>query len=124
MDNNSQVEQVLSAKNISFPLYKCKGWLLFIGIFSIVQGAMMALTIVGIIIAWLPIWMGIILCKASQLINEAYTRDDPDALTNALSKIKQYFIIMGIMTLIGIAFAVVYIAIVVIVLLVTVISQA
>jgi len=124
MENEMQVEQMLSARNITLPLYKCKGWLLFLGILSIVQGAIAALTIIGIIIAWLPIWMGVILCQASSLINEAYTRDDPTALTNALSKIKLYFIIMGVMTLIGIAFAVIYIAIVIVAILFTAISHS
>jgi hypothetical protein len=124
MEQDLIVEQQQSTRDISLPLYKCKGWLMFIGILSIIQGAFAAITIVGIIIAWLPIWMGVILCQASSLIQDAYTRDDKTALTNSLHKIKLYFIIMGVMTLIGIAFAVMYLIIVILFILFKAISNS
>lgn len=115
MEQDIIADQHQTTRDISLPLYKCKGWLMFLGIVSIIQGAFAAITIIGIIIAWLPIWMGVILCQASALIQDAYARDDKTALTNSLHKIKLYFIIMGIMTIIGIAFAVMYLVIIIIV---------
>ena len=37
------------------------GWLKFLGIILIIAGGLYALTLVGIIIAWLPIWLGILI---------------------------------------------------------------
>ena len=36
------------------PLASGKGWMKFVGIMFIIQGAITAITIVGIVIAWLP----------------------------------------------------------------------
>jgi len=41
-----------------------RGWLKFIGLLSLIYGIITALTIVGILIAWLPIWMGVLLFQA------------------------------------------------------------
>ncbi len=41
-----------------------KGWLKFLGVLSIIGGVLSALTIVGILVAWLPIWMGVLLFQA------------------------------------------------------------
>jgi len=90
-------------KLIITPLYEAKGWMKLIGIVSIIGGALYALTLVGIIIAWLPIWMGILLNKSAGLIEQAYNSDDELILNNALKKLKTYFIINGVLVLISIA---------------------
>jgi hypothetical protein len=74
----------------------------FVGVMSIIGGALQALTIIGIIIAWLPIWTGILLFQSASAIEQAYQGGSRDAMTRSLSKLKTYFIIMGVLTLIGI----------------------
>ena len=89
-------------KEISSPLYNCKGWMKLLGVMSIIGGALYVLTIFGIIIAWLPIWTGILLFQSANAIQQAHEADSKDAMTRSLSKLKTYFIIMGVLTLIGI----------------------
>jgi uncharacterized membrane protein len=89
-------------REISFPLYNCKGWMKLLGVMSIIGGALYVLTIFGIIIAWLPIWTGILLFQSASAIQQAHETDSKDAMTRSLSKLKTYFIIMGVLTLIGI----------------------
>lgn len=89
-------------RELSVPLYQCKGWMKLVGVMSIIGGALYVLTIVGIIIAWLPIWTGILLFQSASAIEQAYQADNRDAMTRSLSKLKTYFIIMGVLTLIGI----------------------
>jgi hypothetical protein len=45
-------------------LMNISGWLTFLGVLTIIYGALMVLTIWGIIIAWLPIWIGVLLLQA------------------------------------------------------------
>jgi hypothetical protein len=86
-----------------------QGWLKFIGIFMIIMGGLYALTIVGIIIAWLPIWMGVILLNASKHI-EAYIQSRAfNELIEYSRKIKSYFTIMGILCILGMIGLVVWI---------------
>jgi len=77
-----------------------KGWLKFLGIFSIVIGAIYALTIIGIVIAWLPIWLGVILVQAASRADE-YLHGNESSFIEYLDKIKQYFTISGVIAIIG-----------------------
>jgi hypothetical protein len=54
----------LAVRELSVPLFQAKGWLKFLGILSIIGGVFQALTIVGIIYAWIPIWSGVLLHQA------------------------------------------------------------
>lgn len=92
-------------KALSLPLYQSRGWMKLIGVMMILYGALVALSIIGIIVAWLPIWMGILLFQAASAAEEAQLNESPDELLNALTRLKTYFTIMGILTLIGLLFS-------------------
>ncbi|MCD6276628.1 hypothetical protein J7J69_00075 [candidate division WOR-3 bacterium] len=77
------------------------GWLKLVGIVSIVMGGLSALTIIGIITAWLPIWQGVLLLKAGNDFADV-SREKQEAVLSGLKNLKIYFIIQGIIVLIGI----------------------
>jgi hypothetical protein len=58
-------------RELSNPIYQARGWLKFLGVLSIIGGIVQALSIVGIIIAWLPIWMGVLMFQAGSSIDAA-----------------------------------------------------
>lgn len=80
-----------------------KGWLKLLGIIQIVAGILQALSIFGILWAWLPIWLGVILNSAGTKAEEYATKGDPQALVAFTGKIKTYFIVNGIMMIISLA---------------------
>ncbi|MGQ9708225.1 MAG: DUF5362 family protein [bacterium] len=80
-----------------------KGWLKFLGIVQIVAGIFQAITIIGILFAWLLIWLGIILNSAGNKAQEYAEKGEPQALTDFTNKLKLYFIINGIMMIISLA---------------------
>ncbi|SRR5690606_26282344 len=94
-------------KDISLPLFNAKFWIKLMGVFMIIYGVLVALTIVGIIIAWLPIWVGVVLFQSASAIDVAYTNGDQEAAVRAMDKLKVYFIINGVLLLIGIIFGVI-----------------
>ncbi len=79
------------------------GWLKLVGIVSIVGGAITILLTLGmgIIIAWLPIWQGILLVRASNSSQEV-AGGKSESIVNMISPLKTYFIIQGILILISI----------------------
>lgn len=83
------------------------GWMKFIGIMSIIAGCLQALTIFGLVIAWLPIWMGVVLTKAGSKAGEYADRGDFAALEDMTGQLRTYFTITGIMMIISFAVAVV-----------------
>jgi hypothetical protein len=97
----------MDIQTLSEPLYRAKGWMKLVAVMMIIYGVLTALTIIGIIIAWLPIWMGVLLFQSAGQIDQAYSTNDETALATSLGKLKTYFTIMGILTLIGIVLFVV-----------------
>ena len=92
-----------SIQDLSQPLASGKGWMKFVGIVFIIQGALTALTLVGIIIAWLPIWIGVLVMQSAGAIERAQLSGDAAALKEALAKLRTYFVIQGVLILVGIA---------------------
>ena len=91
---------------VIMPLANVKGWLKLIGIVQIVLGALYCLTIVGVVIGWLPIWTGVLLTKASASLENP---SSPDHVHEAMSKLGTLFTIAGVMTLIWIVLMALYV---------------
>ena len=90
------------------------GWLKFIGIVMYIIGGIMCLTLVGIVIAWIYIWMGITLTKAAKKGTEYMQTLSIFSLIEYNRKMKQYFTITGILTIIGLVFMLFYIVVLII----------
>lgn len=82
------------------PLVRSAGWTKFIGIMFIIAGAFSILSIWGIIFAWLPIWMGILLIQFSGLIRNGHGDKDPQKCRASLDKLRLFFKIFGIVMII------------------------
>jgi hypothetical protein len=79
------------------------GWLKFVGIINIIGGAISAITIIGIIIAWIPIWMGVLLFQSGSNATNAQAGQRTEELVNMIKKLKAYFIINGILIIVWVA---------------------
>jgi hypothetical protein len=94
-----------AVSDLAAPLSSGAGWMKFVGIMFIVQGAMTALSLVGIIIAWIPIWIGVLVMQSAGAIERAQATGDAAALRDALGKLRTYFVIQGVFYLIGLVLA-------------------
>ena len=83
------------------------GWMKFMGIMTIVGGCFQALTIFGLVIAWLPIWMGVVLTKAGAKAGEYAEKGDFASLDGMTGQLKTYFTISGILMIVSFAMAVI-----------------
>ena len=87
------------------PLYRAKGWMQLMGIVFILNGVFMALSLVGIVLCWLPIWLGLTLMSAAKNVRVAAELDNQEYLYLALDKIGLFFKIHGILIVIGLVVA-------------------
>lgn len=92
-----------TVSNIMRPLHDAAGWMKLLGTLSIIAGVLTALTIFGLIIAWLPIWMGILLRKTAVEAQAAYTSGDEAAALAATSSLQTIFKVQGVIALIWLA---------------------
>ncbi len=77
-------------------------WLYLIAWALIIGGGIEVLSIVGIIFAWIPIWTGIVLIQVAGRLSTAQATGEAADFAQALTKLRLYFMIMGISTLIWI----------------------
>jgi Family of unknown function (DUF5362) len=89
-------------QQLSMPIYQARGWLKFLGVMTIISGIPSVFVLVGI----LQIWIGILLFQAGSSIESAGQFGDKFAFLRSMGGLKTYFIIQGVLTLIGIIVAV------------------
>lgn len=91
----------MTVKELASPLFQARGWLKYLGNGSLLGGVLGALTGFGLLLAWVPIWQGVLLIRAGRLIELAYHQEDGASLREVLESVKIYFILMGVLSLGG-----------------------
>jgi hypothetical protein len=86
---------------------KSATWMKLLGVLLIIYGVFLIATLVGILICWLPIWLGVILFKAAGDA-EAANKGAPQQLTEYVRKINRFFLIEGILALIGLIIGLIF----------------
>jgi hypothetical protein len=82
---------------------KSATWMKLLGVLLIIYGVFLIATLIGILICWLPIWVGVILFKAAGDA-EAANKGAPQQLAGFVEKINRFFLIEGVLALIGLIF--------------------
>lgn len=100
MQSSEMPNTALPLIDVVEPLYRAKFWMQLIGVLLILSGVLTALTIVGLLVAWIPIWAGVALMQAASAAQRAYTAQDSREARQALVKLKTYFTIFGVVMLI------------------------
>lgn len=88
-------------QQLSLPIYQARGWLKFLGVITIIGGIPSVFVLVGI----LQIWIGILLFQAGSSLDSAGQFGDKFAFLRSMGNLKTYFLIQGILTLLGLVFA-------------------
>lgn len=83
------------------PLGSSVFYLKITGWWMIIYGVICAITIFGIIICWLPIWIGISLKNAGEELERGYATGDMRRFQSASKNLSTYFTIMGVLSIIG-----------------------
>jgi len=94
-------------QELSWPLYRARGWLQFLGVMSILSGVLTALTLFGLIIAWLPIWMGALMFQSAERIDSARRSGSRADFVKATDRLRLVIMIQGVTTLASIALSVI-----------------
>jgi hypothetical protein len=90
-----------SVSELSQPFVPGVGWMKFIGIIYIIGGALACITIIGIVIAWLPIWMGALLTQSASAIERAHQNNDAAAMKESLARLGTLFVMKGVLIIVG-----------------------
>lgn len=85
-----------------------KTWLKFFGIFQIIFGVLYCLTIVGIVIGWLPILLGYWLVKAANGLEAYASSGQISSLETSIGALRAHYLTLGILTIIWLIFTVLW----------------
>ena len=77
------------------PLYKSLVWIRLFADCLIFYGALSTVTGVAVLVAWIPMWIGVLLFLTSRSISTAYKKNDDQALVQIISRLKTIFTILG-----------------------------
>jgi hypothetical protein len=88
-------------RELSAPLREATGWMRFLGVIAILYGIALALTIIGLIIAWIPIWIGILLFQSAGAAERAERQAEQESLILSLSKLRLCFAVLGGLAILG-----------------------
>lgn len=90
----------MDLRAVTLPLYEAKKWIKFIGGALVGIGIFYALTIVGLLVAWLFLWLGALLWQAGSQIDSAFSQDEEVLLSVAFQKLRRFFVVAGIAMLV------------------------
>lgn len=77
------------------PLLDARMWMKLLAVLAIIDGVLMVFSIWGILIAWLPIWLGVVLFQAASALDRAEGGDGA-AAAQAMGKLRTFFTIAGV----------------------------
>jgi hypothetical protein len=79
-------------------------WMKFLGVMLIIDGVVLAVTGVGLLLCWLPIWLGVILFQAAGDAEMA-SKGAAAKLLDYVQKLNRFFLIQGILALLILVFS-------------------
>ncbi len=77
------------------PLLDARMWMKLLAVLAVIDGVLMAFTPWGILVAWLPIWLGVVLFQAASALDRAEAGDGA-AAAQALGRLRTFFTIAGV----------------------------
>lgn len=89
------------AATIMAPLVRGSLWIKLLAVMLILGGALQALSIIGILWAWVPIWLGVLLFQAIGAAEQAAATGDADAAVRANDRLRLFFMIQGLLMLVA-----------------------
>jgi hypothetical protein len=85
----------LQINSLIFPLYQSLFWVRLFAACLVFYGALITVTGIGVLVAWIPIWIGMLLLLAAKAISLAYKENDEQAFMQFISRLKTIFTILG-----------------------------
>lgn len=85
----------LQINSLIFPLYQSLFWVRLFAACLVFYGALITVTGIGVLVAWIPIWIGMLLLLAGKAISLAYKENDEQAFMQFISRLKTIFTILG-----------------------------
>lgn len=96
------------------PLFDARGWMRFLAWVSIVGGVLQCLTIIGLVYGWVPIWIGVLLLRTAEGVEQGTHSRDGNRLREGMTALATAVRVQAILVALGVLLSGAYILILVI----------
>jgi hypothetical protein len=95
-------------RRVSMPLAAAARWIKFLAVLTIAGGVLSVIaSLWSLVFVWLPIWSSVLLYMAATRVTSASSTGSEAELVEALDRLRLYFLISGVVTLIALVLVVV-----------------
>jgi len=95
-------------RKASMPLAAAASWMKFLAVLTIAGGVLSVIaSLWSLVFVWLPIWSSVLLYMAATRVTNACSTGKEAELVEALDRLRLYFLISGVVTLIALILVVV-----------------
>jgi len=95
-------------RRVSMPLAAAATWIKFLAVLTIAGGVLSVIaSLWSLVFVWLPIWSSVLLYMAATRVTSASSTGNEAELVEALDRLRLYFLISGVVTLIALVLVVV-----------------
>jgi hypothetical protein len=95
-------------RRVSMPLAAAARWIKFLAVLMIAGGVLSVIaSLWSLVFVWLPIWSSVLLYMAATRVTSASSTGKEAELVEALDRLRLYFLISGVVTLIALVLVVV-----------------
>ena len=95
-------------RRVSMPLAAAARWIKFLAVLTIAGGVLSVIaSLWSLVFVWLPIWSSVLLYMAATRVTSASSSGSEAELVEALDRLRLYFLISGVVTLIALVLVVV-----------------
>jgi hypothetical protein len=99
-DQESQLQsrqtQSPDIQRLVYPLYQSLIWIRLFAVCLVFYGALITVTGIGVLVAWIPMWIGVILLLTSKSISTAYKKNSEQAFIQTISRLRTIFLTLGL----------------------------
>ncbi|MEA2023828.1 MAG: DUF5362 family protein [Actinomycetota bacterium] len=86
-----------TVRRVIQPINAARGWMKLLAVMMFISGGLAALTIIGLLVAWLPLWMGYLLWKSASSAEDATMSGSEAEAIDSLSRLKIMFTVQGVL---------------------------
>ncbi len=95
-------------RRVSLTLAAAAGWMKFLAVLTIASTVVSVIaSLWSLLFVWLPIWSSVLLYAAATRVTNAHSTGSEAELVAALDRLRLYFLITGVVALIGLVLVVV-----------------
>jgi hypothetical protein len=96
------------ARRVSVPLAAVAGWMKLLAVLTVASAVVSVIaSLWSLLFVWLPIWSSVLLYAAATRVTSANSTGSEAELVAALDRLRLYFLITGVVALIGLVLVVV-----------------